>query len=320
MSRHARLIVAVLIALIALLAAAIVLFYLDVNKNSGDSDESGSSSSSEGSVVFVSEDGLCGLEDSAGNIILEAEWQSLVPVGNDFYKAVLETRGKTLCGVIDSEGDIAVPFVYENIERLTELVYTGILAEGGMHIYSADFRQLMPEAWDSCTVKNERMHLIKGKDEYTFVIGEKLILWDVYLPRTNRPIRFNLNLSGEELESAECLEWGDIADKILCYLDAFRRGNPEKLEDIAESGSLTALREDMKTEFTWKGVLSGDFEIYNSENNESGVIYLKAELFAFDQSGKSMYVPLTLAFRQGEDGSWLLSETVFETELATVSD
>lgn len=320
MSRHARLIVTVLIALIALLVAAIVLFYLDVNKDSGDSNESGSASLGGGSVAFVSEDGLCGLEDSAGNIILEAEWQSLVPVGNGYYKAILETREKTLSGVIDSEGDIAVPFVYEDIERLTELVYTGVLAEGGVHIYSADFRQLMPEAWDSCTVKNERMHLIKGEDEYTFVIGEKLILWDVYLPRTNRPIRFNLNLSGEELESAECLEWSDIADKILCYLDALRREKPENIEDIAEPKNLNALREGMKTEFIWKGGLSGDFEVYNPENNESGVIYLKAELFAFDQSGKSMYVPLTLAFRRGENGSWLLSETVFDTEPAAISD
>ncbi len=320
MSKHARLIVAVLIALIALLAAAIVLFYLDVNKDSGESGASGSAASGEGSFVFVSEDGLCGLEDSAGNIILEAEWQSLVPVGNGCYKAVLETRGKTFCGVIDGEGDIAVPFVYRDIEKLTELIYAGVLAEGGMHIYSADFRQLMPESWDSCTAKNERMHLTKGSDEYTFVVGEKLILWDISLPRTNRPIRFTLNLSGEELECAERLEWSDIADKTLCYLDGLRRGKPEKIEDIVLPGAFMALKSGMKTEFTWKGAISEEFEVYKPVENQSGVIYLKAELLAFDDNGKSMYVPLTLAFQRGEEGSWLLSEAVFETEPAVISD
>ncbi len=322
MSKHARLIVAVLIALTAVLAAAIVIFRADVNKDYA-AGSSGSSLSVQGSKsnVFVNEEGLCGLEDSAGNIILEAEWQSLVPIGNGCYKATLETRGNTLCGVIDSEGDISVPFVYSNIEKLTELTYAATLAEGGIHIYSGDFRQLMPESWDSCSAENKRIHLTKGEDRYIFVADENLQLWEINIPRFKRPISFELSFEGTELNRVQSLEWSDIADKLLCYLDAYRRSQPEKIEGMADEERITVLRESMKTDFQWKGSVLTDPELLTASNEQKEeYIYLKTELQVFDGEGTAFEVFLTIALMRSAEGKWLLYDAEFTPEETVNSD
>lgn len=320
MNRHSRIIVILLLAVLVLLGTAITLFYIDVGK---DARSSGVSSSLTGNTqhensarVFKDSNGLWGLEDSSGTVILEPEWSELVPIGNSCFKAKLLTRADSLYGVIDSEGDVTVPFVYENIERQSDYIYAAELKDTGQYLfYGNDFSLLLPHAADSYYMEGTNLCVSYGEDEYYYKQGENLSLVKAVLPRYRRPVSVTLTIDDPELLAVmESLEWSDFADRAIEFLDAFRRNQRDRLEEITDNASLPEVIKALETKPLWTGKTSDSIYVYKAEFDGALTVYLELELVlekSDEESENDESARLRASFRQDKEGQWKLQEVTF---------
>lgn len=309
--------VIVLFVILILLAAAITVFYVDVNKASGGADTDTPAAESVGDSdetrIFQDESGLYGLMDSGGNIILDAEWTELVETGNSCYTAQLRTRSQLLTGVIDSEGNVIVPFVYSSIEKLTDRLYAGLLEDDGKYFfYDADFSLLLPEAWDDYAVVDEMLHLKKDNDTYVYGLGAELRLAEINMPRRIRPVSFNLQVKDIQLLGRlERSDWSRIADMLLAYLDLYRRDKLEQLEDITHPDRLIQVANESETDFTWRGSVTSSISVYMEEVDGRDLLQCQMELEVEAGEDMEKTTELLLTFASDSNGDWMIYDAEF---------
>ncbi|MDE6101855.1 MAG: WG repeat-containing protein, partial [Ruminococcus sp.] len=77
-------------------------------------------SDSSGNRIFSDSNGLFGIIDSNDRIIVAPEWLDLKFTDGSLCIAKQRTDGNLLVGCIDYEGNISVPFIYQNIEHHQE--------------------------------------------------------------------------------------------------------------------------------------------------------------------------------------------------------
>lgn len=327
MNRHTRLLVAFLLAVLVILAAAIVVFHMNVNKETtGDSDSVPLAMNADGSeaesFIFEDETGLFGLKDENGNVILDAEWAELEGIGNSYFKARLVVRSDALYGVIDNEGDIIVPFVYDAIDKQSDLIYTARLAKDGKYFfYDPQFRLIIPEAADSFSLEGTLVHMEMDGDEYVWRQGTVFELMEVKLHRFERPVSFTLDIDDYSLvNKAGWSEWRDIADILITFLNAYRLQETESLPDITDPSSLLQVESVFSDEYEWNGGQLSELYIYNIDDADGTAIYFETEIQlhkaadndADDGAETEPEKPwkLKLAFKENSSGEWKLYEAL----------
>ncbi len=326
MNKHTRTIVVVLFVILILLAAAIIIFHVDVNK-AGDypADRTTASDdvSDDGSRIFRDEEsGRYGLMDESSNIILDAEWQSLTEIGSRCFLAELRSSAQTLVGVIDNEGSIVVPFVYAEMERLTDFLYVGKLAADGKYFfYDAGFRLLLPESWEEYSLIDETLHLKKDGGTFVYGLGADLELIEISIPRRIRPISFDFRVrSAYLLRMMERRQWCQLADYLMTYLDAYRREQLERLEEITAEGRLPQVLHESDTGLVWRGGEVTGILFYSEEEDDQTVLHCETELMmhAKNETEEKPY-KLRLTFAPDSSGEWMLYDAEF-SEISAKAD
>lgn len=326
MNRHTRFLVAFLLLVLVGLAAAIIVFHMNVNKETaGDSgtvhyaiDPDGNAAES---YVFEDENGLYGLKDENGTVILDAEWAELESISSGCFRARLVVRSDALYGVIDNEGDVVVPFVYEEIEKQSDLLYTAKLEDEGKYFfYDPEFRLLLPEAADSFSLEGTLVHTELSGDEFTWRQGTELVLMEAAFERFARPVSFRLEISDPELISkAEWSEWRDIADMLIVFLDAYRLGETECLEEITDPSSLLQVSSVFSDDTEWKGGQLSEVYLYHIDSEDGTTVYFETELQLISGTDEETaevtdepYEPykMRLAFKEDTEGKWKLYEAL----------
>jgi hypothetical protein len=313
LNKHTRLLVVMLFAILILLVTAIVVFYMDVNKGSQERVVTAEQTdSTQASHVFQGSNGLYGLMDASGNTVLEAEWQELSAIGNHCFLSCLTTGSGTLKGVIDQEGDIIVPFVYESIEPLTDFLYVGKLAEDGTYFfYNADFQLLLSGAWDAYSVVDETLCLECDGDQFVYGLGADLTLCEIRLFRQIRPISFTLELQDTELlRKMAWDDWCEIADMLMAYLDDYRRGHLDALEEITNAADLTEIVTASSTDFSWKGGAIDAISVVAAETEDDPLLQCSMVLTVEDAE-TTYSTCLQLTFSPDDLGDWKLCAVAF---------
>lgn len=326
MNRHTRFLVAFLLLVLIGLAAAIIIFHMNVNKETaGDSGAVPYAINPDGteaeSFVFEDENGLYGLKDENGTIILDAEWAELENMGSGYFRARLVVRSDALYGVIDNEGDVVVPFVYEEIEKQSDLLYTARLADDGKYFfYDPRFRLLLPEAADSFSLEGTLVHTELNGDEFTWRQGTELGLMEAAFHRFIKPVSFRLEIGDPELISkAEWFEWRDIADMLITFLDSYRLGETEGLEEITDSSSLLQVSSVFSDDTEWKGGQLSEVYIYHIDSEDGTTVYFETELQLVsgtdEEAAEITDEPeqpykMRLAFKENTEGKWKLYEAL----------
>lgn len=315
MNRHSRIIVILLLIILAALSAAIVLFRIDVGKDAGDAGKGSSAyvqyDDSSSAIVFKDGSGLYGLKDRDGNIILEPEWSELTVLGSGSFRARLNTRSETMYGVIDRKGDITVPFMYDEINRISDYLYSAKLHDTGKyHFYGNDFSLLINGAADSFFLEGTSILISQGQDTFTFKQGENLSLVRAELPRFKRPVDLKIKVEDPEVLSAmDCMQWSRFADDAVAFIDALRRNNIKFLCDESEKNAFYDIISEIKEIDSWKGRLSDNTFVYmiNSEGEDS--VYLETELTlpTENENDTEQNIPLRIQFKENETtGEWLI--------------
>ena len=181
MNKHTKLVVSVLFVFIIILSAAITRFYLDspedkVNKKNQAEIVKRLDVDSAGNRIFEDSAGNYGIVDGSDRITAVPEWLSLEFAGQNFCIASRRIGGKKLCGCIDYEGNITVPFVYESIKKkyCGDVVFYEADTVSGNEcvIYNDSFVPSFRHSWADCEVKGNEMILKSDIGEYTFSAGD----------------------------------------------------------------------------------------------------------------------------------------------------
>ncbi len=177
MSKHMKFIVTVLFAVILLLTAAILKFYSDTGKSTGEGSakidvEKKLGSDSKGNRIFEDSSGLYGVIDTNERVVIDPQWIELKFVGDNLCMVSRRLNGKLMTGCIDYEGNIVVPMIYRDIIKQSRgnfVFYTAYPAAGDSCVlYDIDFAPLFRRSWESCSLAEDEMILTSPNGTYTY--------------------------------------------------------------------------------------------------------------------------------------------------------
>lgn len=304
------------------IGTAIIMFYINVGKDvkstpyNYSSSEVGSNQSS--AYVFKEQNGLFGLRDSSGTVILEPEWTELNPICTNFFMAKIIVRSNSLYGVIDCKGDIIVPFVYSEIKQISDYVYSAKIDDTGEYLfYDNNFELLFHFSADSYIVDDDNLCITRGEDKFTYNQGDEIVLIKAEMPRIKRPIKLELSVDDVNVLSfMESEQWGELGDKVILFLDALRRNKTEYLSKITYEDALSEIRMLVEQERLWKGKISDNTYFYTVDGNEKNVLYFRVELLIpFEDKTEFQNVPLFIGFKKNKTGEWLINNAFISDNL-----
>ncbi len=249
MSRHIKIVVAVLLAAVIILAVGIIRFYSDVSKNTGSSNNTEEiirklDIDADGNRIFEGSGSFYGVVDANDKVIVSPEWAELTFAGDGFCIASKRINGKLLTGCIDYEGNIAVPFIYRNIIEKSSDEFRFYIAEsesdGSYVLYDTDFNPCFMRGWESCEVNGNELTLADGESTFTYAYGEnglqckEAVIIDRTLER-----RYELNIiSRVILSKLDCIMLDKASDCVSAYMTYAYKGDGKKLRQYTEGGGL----------------------------------------------------------------------------------
>ncbi|MBR1591634.1 MAG: hypothetical protein IJ666_01300 [Ruminococcus sp.] len=286
MNKHTKLVVSLLFAVMIVLAAAITRFYFDtpndrVNKKSQVEIVRRLDVDSSGNRVFEDSSRNYGIADSSDRIIAAPEWLSLEFAGQNFCIASRRIGGKKLCGCIDYEGNITVPFIYESIKKkyCGDVVFYAAYTASGSEcvIYDDVFIPVFRHSWVSCDVKGNEVILKSNVGDYTFSAGDGgFIFKGASVRGSSMDCDYSFDVYSRIILSkldAPMLEkiCGDIGE----YLEFAYTGNDDILSDITTGSrsSFYQLFQDDHKVLSKKLLGISDIYIYSKKSDNGVPVY-----------------------------------------------
>ncbi|MCC8112007.1 MAG: hypothetical protein LIO74_10620 [Ruminococcus sp.] len=192
MNKHTRLFAGFLISIFVLLVGGNISFSVGISKKSkgNQSDDLDTSIRIGGNEVFQDENDLYGVRDENGNTLVTADWVKLRFLNADylavFCTAESATDGEPF-GVLDLNGNLVAPFVYQNVQVLFSTSFLAEFADEESYVlYDSNFQPVSAVVWDSYTLSETAITLINENDSFVYTNDEEkgLLLTDVHLQRS----------------------------------------------------------------------------------------------------------------------------------------
>ena len=195
-------------------------------------------SDSSGNRIFRDNGGLFGIIDSNDRIIVAPEWLDLKFADGNICIAKQRIDGNLLSGCIDYEGNISVPFIYQNIEYHQEEEFSFYIADSANDnshvIYDSRFVPCFSRAWESCNISDGEITLKTNNGTYEYAIskdGFRLKSAEVIGKTMERS--YVIDISSRILLSKLSVSMIEkIAEDTEKYIEFAYTGNDEILSDI----------------------------------------------------------------------------------------
>lgn len=232
--------------MIILLAVAIRKFYSDTTPGTGnyafqtdiinsvDSDDSGNR-------IFKDNSGLSGIIDGSDRIIVAPEWHELKFTDSNICIARQRIGEKLMTGCIDYEGNIVVPFIYNDIqynEKDGFVFYTAVSGDNSCVIYDGRFVPYFRRSWKSYGISDGVMTLKTDKASYEYAISKDgLRLKSAEIVGKTLDRSYILSVYSRILLSKLSVSMLEkISDTAGKYIEYAYTGNDEILENITNGG------------------------------------------------------------------------------------
>lgn len=178
MNNRAKFLISVLFIAAIILTIGLTRFYFDVTKNNAkvSSDEKVVNVlQSYGDMrVFQNANGLCGVIDADGAVLIEPEWLEILDVTPDVVLVSRRMKSSVLVGGVDYEENVVIPFVFRSFQELTPGLYAATVdADGLVLLYDASYQMMLPSAYESAVYQENTLLLRaeNGSFSYTFTEG-----------------------------------------------------------------------------------------------------------------------------------------------------
>ena len=248
MSKHMRLVVSILFIVVIFLALAITRSYSSTSRRtagrSAQTDiERRLASDLMGNRIFEDGSGLFGVIDSSDRVIVPAEWRELSFAGEGRCIASKRIGGVLLKGCVDYEGNVIVPFIYQNISACESGDQTLYIAESetddSVIIYDDSFRPIFRKVWKKCEVVGNHMSLMSDNGKYQYSLGsDGISLVKAAVNGKALGCDFSFDVKDEEALSAldpSMLEY--IAGALGSYLGFAYTGDAGYVSELRTGGS-----------------------------------------------------------------------------------
>ena len=234
-------------------------------------------SDSSGNRIFRDNSGLFGIIDSNDRIIVAPEWLDLKFADGNICIAKQRIDGNLLSGCIDYEGNISVPFIYQNIEYHQEEEFSFYIADSANDnshvIYDSRFVPCFSRAWESCNISDGEITLKTNNGTYEYAIskdGFRLKSAEVIGKTMERS--YVIDISSRILLSKLSVSMIEkIAEDTEKYIEFAYTGNDEILSDITTGGrsSFTQLFPDDHKIFSKKLLNISEISIYSVRSDDN---------------------------------------------------
>ena len=199
-------------------------------------------SDSSGNRIFRENSGLFGIIDSSDRIIVAPEWLDLKFTDGNLCIAKQRIDGNLLSGCIDYEGNISVPFIYQNIEYHKEEGFPFYIAESAKDnsrvIYDSRFVPCFTRSWESYSLSDGEITLRTNSGTYEYAInqdGFRLKSAEVIGKTMERS--YVLSIYSRILLSKLSVSMIEkMAEDTEKYIESAYTGNDEILSDITNGG------------------------------------------------------------------------------------
>lgn len=179
MSNQAKFLISLLFIVVIILCAGLTRFYLDVTKNTDNTNDQDKVASlvrgyPNGMRVFKSTSGYYGLLDADGAIIIDAEWMEILTVTDNMALVSGKMQEETLIGGIDFEGNVVLPFTFRSVEPIADTYYIATVAEDGRYvIYNDLFEPMFQYSWDNAAYDSGMLALEKDGCTFAYYIADE---------------------------------------------------------------------------------------------------------------------------------------------------
>lgn len=174
-------------------------------------------------LKVFNEDGLFGLQDKQGNVIVKPEYKKLVRVGNTSWIAQKKNR----FGLMDCEGNFLVEPKYRHVERVLGK-YVKLGNETDFGLYDETGQVIIPPEYSSIDLLYGRMFLTCKKYKYGIIDFDGNVLLDnlfddIYMPDTKS---LRVQYEGEwyqiEKTTKDDIELPDNVKKVMINDNEFK--------------------------------------------------------------------------------------------------
>ncbi|MCI5844890.1 MAG: hypothetical protein MRZ94_03835 [Oscillospiraceae bacterium] len=223
----------ILLCLILFFTAAVIRFYSRRTNAPAEQEKTpyADTQTKESCSIFQDETtGLYGLADADDRVIAAAEWKKLYFIGDNGVAAVKQIGSELVTGVLDQEGNVIVPFVYQDLSYVNEEIIVGwLLHEDLYFLYDRSFHDLTPCAWNAYILKDSLLTLQRGTDTFVYQQTEDgiaLCSFDLQRSIQRRTVMMHCEQqTTAQLFSVE--EWSLLGDTLSTFLKAYQRNDEE---------------------------------------------------------------------------------------------
>lgn len=192
MNRRLKLLILLLLTAVLCLSAAIASLRLTETETNQTETENQPAAGSSAVTLFVESNGLWGARAANGRVLIEPTWYYLRTM-SDTVLIARRSDGKTdRFGLIQTNGDLLIPFLYYAItpaDASNPDVWLASFMENDQqryHLYHADGTRWSDTTWDSCSCQDGILTAEIGSDQYEGILTEDGIVWQSW--HTEYPI------------------------------------------------------------------------------------------------------------------------------------
>lgn len=124
---------------------------------------------------LYSENGLWGVKNGMGRVLVPPEWYSLREMSDTVLIARRGGRASDLYGLLRIDGDLLTPLVYSAVRRVTDDIWAAELTENAQkqyHLYRGDGILFCDAAWDSCTAADGVLSLTQSGNQFSYTLRD----------------------------------------------------------------------------------------------------------------------------------------------------
>ena len=252
MNRRLKLLILLLSAAVICLSIGIVS--LRMSEGSEGQPESEAAPAANGAAIQLyqeKENGRWGARTANGRELIAPTWAFLRPMSDSVLIARRDDSKAVRIGLIRTNGEILVPFLYQSIDSADKQdtnVWLAAFQENGRtcyHIYKADGTRWMNETWDSCTYQDGILDAEKGTNRYQCRLTHAGIEWlaryEEYPVGLHKLVMDLDNRELERLPDGETMtELGESAAYYLRYLFAMGTEPDDTMLNTENTSALRA--------------------------------------------------------------------------------
>lgn len=231
--------------LIAGLGIAVSRFYAAKTEDPSASHHVSSVPEQDSCYIFQEEStGLYGLSDADGRIIAAAEWKNLSFIGDYGVAAVKQIGTESVMGVLDREGNVIVPFVYQDLSYVNNQILVGkLLHEDLYFLYDRSFQDLTNCTWNAYLLKDNGLTLQRGTDSFFYQqIKDGIALRSFDLQRTIQRKVVTMHCEHQVTAQRYPVEvWQMLGDDLSEFLKAYQRNDETAAAAFLSSDAVTQL-------------------------------------------------------------------------------